>query len=154
MHQRSANAIRLLILTGARRGEVLQARWSEFDLANGVWTRPSAHTKQKKLSRVPLNPIARAVLEKMPVADASGEFVFPGEPGAPVRDIKKFWKGVRKAAGLPKETRLHDLRHSFACMLVSRGLTLPVIRRLMGHTQIATTARYAHLLDATLRECD
>jgi site-specific recombinase XerD len=96
--------------------------------------------------------MAAAVLGQMRAADPSGELLFPGEPGEPIKDIKKFWRGVRKAAGLPRAVRLHDLRHTFASMLVARGLTLPIVGKLMGHTQMSTTNRYAHLLDGPLRE--
>jgi integrase len=149
-NQDTANAVRLLILTGSRRGEVLKARWREIDLDGGVWTRPSAHTKQKKISRIPLNSIAIEVLKKMRLDDPEGEFLFPGTTGAPLVDLKRFWRNIRKQAGLP-DVRLHDLRHSFASMLIGRGLTLPVIGKLMGHSNSQTTERYAHLLDAPLR---
>jgi integrase len=149
-NQDTANAVRLLILTGSRRGEVLKARWSEIDLDGGVWTRPSAHTKQKKVSRIPLNSIAIEVLKKMRLNDPEAELLFPGTTGAPLVDIKRFWRNIRKQAGLP-DVRLHDLRHSFASMLIARGLTLPVIGKLMGHSNAQTTERYAHLLDGPLR---
>lgn len=156
----SAAAIRLLLLTGARRGELLSATWAQFDLAAGVWTKPSAATKQKKDHRVPLSAAARAVLaELQDRADPACPYVFPsrGVPDSeggtkwfPLTEVRRTWASVTEAAGLTG-VRLHDLRHSYASILASSGLSLPIIGALLGHTQAATTARYAHLLDDPLR---
>jgi integrase len=154
-NRRSANAVRLLLLTGARRGEVLGATWDHFDLGAGLWTKPSAHTKQKRAHRVPLSAPALALLVAMRAeTDATGHrspYLFPGDaPGKPLGDIKNFWKSVCMRAGV-EGVRLHDMRHQYASMLASAGLSLPIIGRLLGHTQAATTARYAHLFDDPLR---
>ncbi len=149
--QRSANAVRLLMLTGARRGEVLGARWDMFDLEAGLWVKPSGHTKQRREHRVPLSAPVRALLMEMRDR-AEGPYVFPGKsPDQPLTDIKKTWASVCRKAGV-EDARVHDLRHSFASILVSRGASLPLIGALLGHTQVATTARYAHLYDEPLRE--
>ena len=182
----SANALRLLLLTGARKGELLSATWSQFDLARGVWTKPSAATKQNKLHRVPLSAAAQTILTEMQTkADPECPFVFPGiattdKAGRvtwqPLTEVRKVWIGCCKTAGLATLTeqktatgkivkgvdgkpimvwqptvRIHDLRHSYASILASSGLSLPIIGALLGHTQAATTARYAHLLDDPLR---
>lgn len=91
--QRSANVIRFLLMTGARRGEVLSASWDMFDLETGVWVKPSSHTKQKKLHRVPLSAPALGLLRAIRAGqDAHERFVFPGDkPGAPLTDVKKTW---------------------------------------------------------------
>ena len=171
----SANAIRLLMLTGARRSEVLGARWDTFDLEAGVWVKPSAHTKQRKEHRVPLSAASVALIKEMK-PDASGPYVFPGVDGKPLTDIKRTWLSVCRRAGLAEETpkrtrggnvilskddkplmnwrataRIHDLRHTYASILASEGSSLPIIGALLGHTQPQTTARYAHLLDDPLR---
>jgi integrase len=171
----SANAIRLLMLTGARRAEVLGARWDMFDLEAGVWVKPSAHTKQRKEHRVPLSAAAIELL-KDGKARATSPYVFPGADGRPLTDIKRTWLTVCREAGLaeraPRRTRngkvfhgkdgqlqmtwrttarIHDLRHTYASILASEGLSLPIIGALLGHTQPQTTARYAHLLDDPLR---
>lgn len=147
----SVNAIRFLMLTGARRGEVLNARWDQFDLRAGIWTKPSAHTKQRKEHRVPLSAPALSLLAELR-NDADGAYVFPGKAeNQPLTDLKKTWAAVTRAAEI-EDIRVHDLRHTFASILVSRGASLPLIGALLGHTQAATTARYAHLYDEPLRE--
>ena len=153
----TCSALRLLLLTGARRTEMLSARWSEFDLATGVWLKPSAHTKTKRQHRVPLSAPALVLLTEMR-ADAdeevrrggTTEFVFPGTDGKPLREIKRAWASICRAAGIA-ECRIYDLRHTYASILVSHGLSLPIIGALLGHTQAATTQRYAHLMDDPLR---
>jgi integrase len=152
----SANAIRLLLLTGARRSEVLSATWAQFDLDTGVWTKPSASTKQKTEHRVPLSEAAlRLLVEIKETADEGpthSPYVFPSRDGdGPLTDIKRFWERVRTAADIG-DVRMHDLRHTFASLLASAGSSLLVIGQLLGHTQPATTARYAHLFDEPLRE--
>lgn len=150
--QRSVDAIRLLVLTGARKGEVLRASWDQFDLDEGVWTKPSSHTKQKKRHRVPLSEAAiTLMLEIKRRTNAPSSFVFPGHSNGHLGDIKSQWKDIKARAGLV-DVRPHDLRHTFASLLVSGGASLPVIGALLGHTQAATTQRYAHLMDDPLRE--
>jgi integrase len=168
--QQAANIIRLLLLTGARKGEVLAARWEQFDLAEGVWTKPGSTTKQKTLHRVPLSAPARQLLVEIRDASKKGaEFVFPGRSDGHRQEIKRAWRDVCFAAGIvitkvEKDTRgrertivqpsarIHDLRHTYASVLASAGLSLPIIGALLGHSQPATTARYAHLLDDPLRQ--
>lgn len=155
----SANAVRLLLLTGARRGEVLGATWDQFDLDAGVWTKPSAHTKQKKEHRVPISGAARLLLvqmredaEKAAAKEkvAPSPLLFIGPDGKPQSDLKHFWAGICEDAGITG-VRIHDLRHTYASVLASAGQTLPVIGQLLGHTNPNTTARYAHLFDDPLR---
>jgi integrase len=162
----SANAVLLLLLTGARKNEVLGARWGQFDLENGVWTKPSAHTKQKAEHRVPLSAPALALLleiqrEVRPSTNESdcdktrnsgnADFVFPGKGDRPLTEIKRIWSSICKNTGL-QDIRIHDLRHTYASILASSGLSLPIIGALLGHTQAATTRRYAHLIDDALRQ--
>jgi integrase len=151
-NQRAANAVRLQLLTGARIGEVLKARWSDMDFDRGVWTKPSHHTKQKRTEHIPLSGPTVALLSDMrDKADPTDTHLFPGNvPGKPLQDIKKFWKVVTTQAGL-SDYRLHDNRHTHASHLVSSGLSLEVVGRLLGHTNPMTTKRYAHLADDPLR---
>lgn len=150
-NQRCANVIRLLLLTGARRGEVMTATWDQFDLKTGVWTKPSAHTKQRREHRVPISAPAMQLLTDIKAKVYPCPYVFPGEIGGPLTEIKTFWKGVCTKAELVN-LRIHDLRHTYASILASSGLSLPIIGALLGHTQPSTTARYAHLFDDPLRE--
>jgi integrase len=152
--QAAANAVRLLLLTGARRGEVLGATWGQFDLESGIWTKPSSHTKQKREHRVPLSAPARQLLATMK-AEAGREpspYLFPAWPGGGehLTEIRRSWESICKAAGI-SGVRLHDLRHTYASVLASSGLSLPIIGALLGHTQPNTTARYSHLFDDPLR---
>ena len=165
-NQNAADAIRLLLLTGAREGEALKADWEQFDLKLGVWTKPSHHTKQNKEEHIPLNDDAIALLRKMK-PKKSGP-LFPGKNSDDARvTLRKPWVQICKAAGLStsvekqgkkrKITRyrpnfhIHDLRHTYASWLVSNGVPLYDVSKLMGHTRMQTTERYAHHADASLR---
>jgi integrase len=163
-NQGAANAIRLLLLTGARRGEILGATWDQFDLEEGVWTKPAALTKQKKLHRVPVSAPVRQLLAEMRgaadrrAAETNREpspFLFPAQrrarqgPGHMV-EVKGAWRAICKQAGL-SGVRVHDLRHTYASILASAGLSLPIVGQLLGHTQPGTTSRYVHLYDDPLR---
>jgi integrase len=159
-NQNAANAVRVLLLTGARRGEVLGVTWDQFNLAAGTWTKPSANTKQKREHCVPLSAPAQQLVAKMrTAADARAKeaglplspFVFPARVGdGSMVEIKTAWASLCKAAGI-SGARVHDLRHTYASLLASSGQSLPVIGALLGHSQPSTTARYAHLLDDPLR---
>lgn len=151
-NQTITNIIRLLLLTGARKHEVLEATWDQFDLEKGVWTKKAHTTKQKKMEHSPLSPAALAVLQTIKEGKTDSPFLFPGNvKGKPIQDIKKSWATIIKLADL-KDFRIHDLRHTYASHLVSSGLSLSVVGKLLGHTQASTTQRYAHLADEPLRE--
>jgi integrase len=151
--QQAANVFRMLLLTGARKGEVLAAEWKQFDFGRNVWTKPAATTKQKTEHEVPLGSAALQLLEMMrKAAPRDARFVFPGHGSTGhLTEVKKNWAAICKAAGITG-LRMHDLRHSYASFLASAGFSLPTIGALLGHTQPNTTARYAHLLDDPLRE--
>jgi integrase len=138
--EQAANIVRLLLLTGARSGEVLGARWDQFDLTAGVWVKPGATTKQKTEHEVPLSAAARQLLSDIRAERAPGaEYVFPGRAGVGHRvDLKKPWPAICKAADITG-LRVHDLRHSYASMLVSGGQSLETVGALLGHTQPSTT---------------
>ncbi|MCH8947950.1 MAG: site-specific integrase [Acidobacteria bacterium] len=146
-----ANAVRLLLLTGAREGELLSSTWDQFNLPQGFWTKPSHHTKQKRTEHTPLSAAALAILNKMAFAKNS-TFLFPGrKPGQHLKKLTVYWIGICKTAKI-EGVRIHDLRHTFASHLASSGTSLHIIGRLLGHTQPQTTARYAHLADQPLKE--
>ena len=151
--QRAAGIIRLCMLTGARSGEVRQARFEQFNLDLGSWSKPAATTKQRKIHRIPISGDVVAIVRQRSLLVPRGNpWLFPGDaPGQPVKEIRRFWMGIQKAAKLP-EVRIHDLRHTFASLLVSGGASLEMIGKLLGHTQMQTTQRYAHLMDSPLRD--
>lgn len=148
----TAYVFKFLLLTGARKGEVLNATWDQFDLAQGVWTKPSHLTKQKKKEHLPLSEKALQVLQEIKNLNTKNSpYIFPGRiEGKPLQEIKTFWKTVLKEAKL-ENVRIHDLRHTHASHLVSSGLSLSIVGKLLGHTQASTTQRYAHLADGPLR---
>ena len=149
---RAANAVRLQLLTGARLGEVLTSRKDDFDLHRGIWTKPSHQTKQKRTEHLPLSAQALILVTLIiETSDAGSPFLFPGnKPGQPLHEIKKFWSVVLREAGIVNYRR-HDNRHTYASHLVSSGLSLEIVGRLLGHTTATTTKRYAHLADDPLR---
>ncbi len=139
-------AIRLILLTGCRRGEVLNLRWAEVDLPAGMLRLSDSKTGKKD---VVLNQPAAELLAGLK-KDPSG-FVIPGrKAGAPMVELKKTWARACALASL-EDLHIHDLRHSYASFGVGLGATLPVIGALLGHTQSRTTSRYAHLADDPLR---
>jgi integrase len=159
--------LRPLLFTGSRAGEALRAEWSEFDLARGVWTKPSHHTKQKKTDHLKLSEAAIELLRSMKPRNAIGP-LFPGKEGGARVSLKRPWLQARKAAGLAQAytvvgkrkrllvryrptVRLHDLRHSYASHLVSSGEGLQVVGKLPGHVQASTTMKYAHVHDQAAR---
>ncbi|MBN9413110.1 MAG: tyrosine-type recombinase/integrase [Candidatus Paracaedimonas acanthamoebae] len=144
---------KLLLLTGARKGELLQATWDQFDLEKGIWTKPSHLTKQKKKEHLPLSENAIDVInELIHFRKEYSPYLFPSKiEGQPLQEIKTFWKKVIKEANL-ENVRIHDLRHTHASHLVSDGLSLSIVGKLLGHTQAATTQRYAHIANEPLRK--
>jgi integrase len=150
--QRGAGIIRLYMLTGSRVGEVRQARFEQFNLELGSWSKPAASTKQRKIHRIPISAeVAAIVRQRQLLVPKGSAWLFPGDvPGQSVKEIRRFWINVQKDAKLP-EVRIHDLRHTFASLLVSGGASLEMIGKLLGHSQMQTTQRYAHLMDSPLR---
>jgi integrase len=147
--QQAARIIKLLLLTGARSSEVEAMRWADLDLDAGVWTKPAVVTKQAREHRVPLSPGAVKLLRDTKPRIFPGVYVFPAKGGYR-KNIRPIWRQARQLLGRP-ELRVHDLRHTYASILASAGLSLPVIGALLGHTQASTTQRYSHLFDDALR---
>jgi len=134
-------AIRLLILTGARLREILDAQWQQVDFERGILFLPDSKTGPKP---VYLGAAALAILASLPRLEGNPHIIAGLKDGAARADLKKPWAAVTKASGL-EGLRIHDLRHSFASFGAGASLGLPIIGRLLGHTQAATTHRYAHL---------
>ena len=200
----AANCLRFIMLTGCRPGEAMHAKWDQFEAEPGFWVKPSAHTKQRKVHRVPLGAAAIELLAELKARRESGprgarsEFVFPGQThGEPLKQLRSTWEAIAETASValwrggkdsrvaalvtnlekglkrkptvrevtsfaskanvrlppaPFDARIYDLRHSFASVGACGGLSLQIIGRLLGHTQMRTTQRYAHLADDPLRE--
>jgi integrase len=134
-------AVRLLILTGARLREILDAQWSQVDMERGILFLADSKTGKKPLY---LSAAAQSVLAKIPRIKDNPHIIAGVAKGAPRADLHRPWKAVRKAAKLDG-VRIHDLRHSFASFGAGASLGLPIIGKLLGHAQAATTHRYAHL---------
>lgn len=137
----SIAATRLLILTGCRLGEIMMLRWEHVDILGKALRLPDSKTGAKV---VHLGQPAIDVLEKIKRLADNPWVIVGALPCAPLSDLQPFWQRVRARAGL-KDVRIHDLRHTFASTAVASGQGLPMIGKLLGHTQVQTTARYAHL---------
>jgi integrase len=149
----AADCVRLVMLTGCRPAEAMKARWEEFDKESGFWCKSSAHTKQRREHKLPLSPPAIELINRLRKKKHRGEHVFPGDiQGEPLKALWHVWYFVRKRTGLGQDARVYDLRHSFASIGAGGGLSLPVIGKLLGHTQSRTTERYAHLASDVLHE--
>jgi len=141
-----------------------------FDLKRGVWTKPSHHTKERKIEHVRLNGNAMAILRRMAENKGAGIYLFPGrDPNTARTTLRNAWKQVCKSAGFatvsykigkrgkPLErwkpsVRIYQLRHTFASILISRNWSLQLVGKLLGHTQTATTERYAHVADSAQQD--
>lgn len=134
-------ALRLLMLTGCRRNEILNLRWEDVDLRTGALRLRDSKTGARV---VPLPPAAGSVLAGLPRSPGN-PWVIPGaRPGGRLSNLNDHWARIRARAGL-EDVRIHDLRHSFASRALALGESLSMIGRLLGHGQVHTTARYAHL---------
>jgi integrase len=141
LDQYAAAAIRLLILTGARLREILHAKWEQVDIERGLIFLADSKTGKKPLY---LSAAVQQVLVDLPRVEGNPHVIAGAKDGQPRSDLKKPWAAVSRAASL-EGVRLHDLRHSFASIGAGASLGLPIIGKLLGHSQPATTARYAHL---------
>jgi integrase len=134
-------AVRLLILTGCRLGEIMTLKWEYVDISGKALRLPDSKTGAKV---VHFGQPAVEVLQKIERVENNPWVIVGTKSGARLSDLQPFWQRVRARAGL-KDVRIHDLRHTFASTAVAAGQGLPMIGKLLGHTQVQTTARYAHL---------
>ncbi len=142
-----ASAIRLLLLTGARKSEILKARWEHVRLDLRLLIVPLS--KSGKPRHIPLSDEAMKVIRSIP-RQPDCAWLFPGRTtGKPLSDVYGFWNRLRRALGLA-DVRIHDLRHTFASFLVNAGHSLYEVQKLLGHSDPRTTMRYAHLGQASL----
>jgi integrase len=168
--QDAGELIRLLLLTGARRGEWMRAKKADFDLEHAVWTKPAHSVKERRTETVNLNRSTLAVLERVIASTKKDEpYLFPGTAkGKPRRTVRRPWIQILRTAGLTEEytvagkrgpltryrptIRLHDLRHTYASWLAQHGVPLKTIGQLLGHQQSSTTDRYTHIADKSLAD--
>jgi integrase len=165
----SGELIRLLLLSGSRRGEWMRAQKKNFDLVHAIWMKPSDSVKAGVQEHVPLNAATMVVLRRVIASTKKEEpYLFPGaSKGKPRATVRRPWIQILKLAGLAQEytvagkrgpltrwrptIRLHDLRHSYASWLADNGEPLRKIGQLLGHRRPETTSRYAHIADRSLR---
>lgn len=143
---REAAALRLLLLTGARKSEILKARWENVNLEQRLLTVPVS--KSGKARHIALSEAAVAVIRS--IRRRESPWLFPGRAeGKPLSDLYLFWNKLRLELGLA-DVRIHDLRHTFASFLVNTGHSLYEVQKMLGHADPRTTMRYAHLEHAAL----
>lgn len=141
-------AIRLLLLTGCRKMEIVTLRWDDIDRAVSELRLSDGKTGPR---RVPLTPAVKWVLDRTPRIE-DNPYVFAGEePGAHVTNLDGVWRRLRVRADV-EDMRIHDVRHSYTSRALALGEGLPMIGRLLGNTQMETTARYAHLAEGSVKE--
>ena len=140
-----------LLSTGARLNEALQARWSLIDVEHRVWRIPATNSKSGRVRAVPLNDEALEVLSRQDTEDEFEHVFINRQTGLPYTTIQKVWERLRKKAGL-EHVRIHDLRHSYASMLVNSGRSLYEVQQILGHSNPKVTQRYSHLSTATLQD--
>jgi integrase len=143
----AVQAIRLLLLTGRRLNEIMKLKWEHVDLSVNVLRLPDSKTGAKL---VQLGNAAAEVIAGIEHQPFNPHVIAGLTPGKPLSDLQPFWQRVRARAGL-KDVRIHDLRHTFASVAVASGQGLPMIGKLLGHSQVQTTARYAHLAGDPVR---
>lgn len=137
----------LLLLSGARKRELLEAKWAHFDLERRTWRIPTSKTG--KARHVPLSAAVLSVLAQVPRWEGCAYVVPNPKTREPYVSVFCSWNTARKQAGLP-EVRMHDLRHSMASNMVNSGRSIYEVAKVLGHTQIKTASRYSHLSQATL----
>lgn len=148
-NQIAAKAIKLMLVTGVRREEALQAKWEDIDFDGQLWHLPM--TKSGRQRFVMLSDVALNILENLPTK-CIGSYLFPGrKSGQPLNNARKSFQRALRAAGLT-HIRIHDLRHTFASLAINHGATLYEVQHLLGHASTKTTQRYAHLAADSLRE--
>ncbi len=144
--------IQFLICTGCRLGEARSATWSQVDLAHKRWTIPPKRAKSKKIQSLPLGTAAIELLEGLPKSNSTDHVFYSDRTGKPFTCVKTVWNRIREESGLPKDVTLHILRHTFASICINEGRTLYEVSKLLSHSSVQITERYAHLAPSTLED--
>lgn len=139
------NAIRLLIVTGCRLNEIKTLKWEYID--GGYINLPDSKTGARSIA---IGPAVKDVLEGIERYPDNPYVIAGAVAGKCLHNMQKPWRRIRDRAGLP-EVRIHDLRHTFASRALANGIDIPTVGKLLGHTQLQTTMRYAHLADEAVR---
>ena len=134
----------LTINTGLRRGEIFNLKWEDINLKSKTLTVQGATSKSGETRYIPLNSESLEILKQWKKQSIKGEYVFPAKDGNRMDNIKSAWSSIRESTKI-KDFRFHDLRHTFASKLVMKGVPLNTVRELLGHADLKTTLRYAHL---------
>ena len=148
--QNKIKAIQLLLYTGCRESEITQLKWEEVNFEDKyLYLKDEAHQSQGRSIKtgtrtVPLNKKALEILRDLERKENNLYVFFGQNPGRPIHGVGTFWRRNRKKIDL-EDVRLHDLRHSFASFALKQGVDLYTVSKLLGHKNIATTTRYAHL---------
>jgi integrase len=137
----------LLLFTGCRKRELLDAKWEHFDIKRRIWRIPT--TKSGKLRHVPLSDAVIEVLKSLPRFDECPYLIPNPNTLKPFNTIYHSWNTARNRAEM-SDLRMHDLRHSFASFLINSGRSLYEVQNILGHSQLSSTQRYAHLSEKTL----
>lgn len=135
--------IRLLLLTGARLSEIKNAKWEWLNEESNTLQLPDSKTGKKVIR---LSAPALEILKKLPKEDGNPYIIVGGVKGKHLDNAQKAWRRIRKLSGL-EDVRMHDLRHTYASICIGQGMALSVIAKLLGHSRVRTTERYAHLAD-------
>ena len=143
----AVTAIRLLMLTGCRLNEIQTLRWDDVNLEAAEIRLRDGKTGARM---VPLSGATVSVLSALPRPEDNPWVIVGRKPGAHLTDLQHPWRRIRARADLD-DVRIHDLRHSFASRALALGESLPMIGKLLGHTQVQTTARYAHLANESVK---
>lgn len=139
--------VKFAMFTGMRRGELFKLQWDDVDFERGIIT-----LRDPKNGKTQNVPVSMAALDVLKPLEVTSPFIFPGKDGNQRVDFSGPWRRIREAAGLPDGFRLHGLRHNFASTLVSNGVDLLVVQKLLTHKDAKTTQRYAHLAPGAIRD--
>lgn len=148
-NRNTANMVRFLLLTGVRRGECFKLSFNDvnFETNRIILRDPKGGDDQS----IPLNTEALSIVKEQRSMLPESELVFPSRTGTQRRHFRKTWSKIKHMANIPTETRVHDLRHTFASIAASKGINIQELQKLMTHRDLTTTMRYAHLFPETLK---